>query len=230
MFSNRAAAGRDLAGVVKKLHLKGEVLVLGLPRGGVPVAFEVARALAAPLDVLCVRKIGMPGQPECAIGAVAVGNVLVRTDEASLISEAAFNGLAARECVELERRARAYRAGRPPLVLAGKQVILVDDGLATGTTMRAAVQSARQGGAASVTVAVPVASRYAASMCADEADQLCCLQTPRNFQAVGQFFADFSQTSDADVLELLREAASASGLRVNANARDAAAAPGSKVS
>ncbi len=207
VFADRAAAGRELAVALRKLHLRGRLLVLGLPRGGVPVAFEVARALRAPLDVLCVRKIGLPGQPEFAIGALAVGEVLLRTADASAISEAEFQALARRERIELERRAQAYRAGRAPLDLAGQQVILVDDGLATGTTMQAAVRSARHAQAASVTIAVPVASASALELLAEEADHICCLEAPSEFMAVGQFYRHFDQTDDAEVRELLQEAA-----------------------
>jgi len=207
VFANRAAAGRELADAVKRLHLRGDILVLALPRGGVPVAFEVARALGAPLDVLCVRKVGYPGQPEFAIGALAVGDVLVRAPEASTISGATFEELVRGERTELERRALAYRAGRPALDLAGKQAVLIDDGLATGASMLAAVRSARAAGAASLTIAVPVASPYALEMLEREADHLCCLQSPSEFTAVGEFYRHFGQVSDGEVRALLKKAA-----------------------
>ncbi len=209
MFANRAAAGRALASAVRRLGLRGPILVLGLPRGGVPVAYEVARALGAALDVLCVRKIGYPGQPEFAIGALAVGDVLVRTPEASTIDEATFDELVHRERAELERRALAYRGGLAALDLPGKHVILVDDGLATGTSMLAAVRSARAAGAASLTIAVPVAAPSAVEMLEPEVDRFCCLQAPPEFMAVGEFYRHFEQTSDMEVTELLGKASQA---------------------
>jgi predicted phosphoribosyltransferase len=202
VFADRSAAGRELAGAVLKLKLRPPVLVLGLPRGGVPVAYEVARALHAPLDVLVVRKIGMPGQPELAIGAIASGDVIVReADMAGL--DIPFEQIAKRERVELERREQAYRAGLPPLDLPGRAVVLVDDGLATGATMVAAVRAARKAGAASVVVAAPVASDSAVALVGAEADQLAILEIPPFLLSIGAWYANFEQIEDAEVCALL---------------------------
>ena len=175
----------------ENLRLRRPILVLGLPRGGVPVAYEVALALRAPLDVLVVRKIGMPGQPELAIGAVAAGGIIVR-EPGSVGHLAAldtrFEQLAQRELAELDRRERAYRAGLPPLDLRGQTVVLVDDGLATGATMVAAVRAARAAGAAFVIVAAPVASDEAAAVVGAEADQLAILQVPPLLFAIGAWY------------------------------------------
>ena len=207
-FRDRQSAGRELAQALCKLKLRGELLVLGLPRGGVPVAYEVARALGAPLDVLVVRKIGAPSQPELAIGAIASGGIVVREPEAVSylnIPETLFQRLLEHERVELERRERAYRAERPPLQLHERTVLLVDDGLATGTTMVAGVRAARAGGAASVLVAAPVASSEAVALLRPLADQMLVLQTPPYFLAVGEWYEHFDQTSDAEVQSLLEE-------------------------
>jgi len=207
-FRDRQSAGRELAQALRQLKLSGKLLVLGLPRGGVPVAYEVARALDAPLDVLVVRKIGAPTQPELAIGAIASGGIVVREPEAASyldIPETLFQRLLQRERVELERRERAYRAERPPLQLQERTVILVDDGLATGTTMLAGVRAARAGGAASVLVAAPVASREAVALVRPLANQMVVLQTPPYFFAVGEWYEHFEQTSDAEVQALLEE-------------------------
>jgi predicted phosphoribosyltransferase len=206
VFPDRSAAGRELAGAVLKLRLRLPVLVLGLPRGGVPVAYEVARALHAPLDVLVVRKIGMPGQPELAIGAIASGDVIVReADSASFMAglDMPFEQIAKRERVELERREQAYRAGLPPLDLRGRTVVLVDDGLATGATMVAAVRAARKAGAASVVVAAPVASDSAVALVGAEADQLAILEIPAFLLSIGAWYANFEQIEDAEVCTLL---------------------------
>lgn len=207
-FRDRQSAGRELAEALGKLKLSGELLVLGLPRGGVPVAYEVAQALDAPLDVLVVRKIGAPSQPELAIGAIASGGIVVHEPEAASyldIRERVFQRLVQQERVELERRERAYRGGRPPLQLQGRTVILVDDGLATGTTMLAAVRAARIGGAASVLVAAPVASNEAVALVRPAADQMLVLQTPPYFFAVGEWYEHFDQTSDEEVQALLKD-------------------------
>ena len=183
-FIDRTAAGRALAGAVQNLRLQRPILVLGLPRGGVPVAYEVALALRAPLDVLVVRKIGMPGQPELAIGAIASGGMIVREpDTAGHLAalDIRFEQLAQRELAELDRRERVYRAGLPPLDLRGQTVVLVDDGLATGATMLAAVRAARAAGAACVVVAAPIASDEAVALVGTEADQLAILQFRRCF-------------------------------------------------
>jgi len=205
-FSDRRSAGRELAHPLRAANLPTNLLVLGLPRGGVPVAYEVAQTLNAPLDVLIVRKIGAPFQPELAIGAIASGGIVVRDAEAADyldISDATFQRLLQRERVELERRESSYRHGRAPLQLQGKTVILVDDGLATGTTMVSAVRAARAAGAASVIVAAPVASTEAMALLRPEADQLVVLQVPPHFLAVGEWYQHFDQTGDEEVRELL---------------------------
>jgi len=209
IYADRAAAGIELAGEIVKRKLRGPVLVLGLPRGGVPVAYEVARALGAPLDVMVVRKIGMPGQPELAIGAIASGDVLVR--EPRLASEwmeraVRFEELVERERGELERREHAYRAGLPPLDLRNQTVVLVDDGVATGSTMLAAVRAARKAGAATVIVAAPVAAPEAADLLAAEADGVVILQVPAFLFAIGQWYERFEQLEDEEVQRLLKSA------------------------
>jgi len=206
VFPDRAAAGAALAREIQQRPLQKPVLVLALPRGGVPVAYEVARALDAPLDVMLVRKVGMPGQPELAIGAVASGDIVVheRTIEREIpdIGEA-FERIAAQERRELVRREQVYRAGLAPLLLAGKTVILVDDGLATGSTMLAAVHAARAGGAPAIVVAAPVASPQAAQLLAAEADGLVILQIPAMLFAIGEWYERFEQLEDAEVCQLL---------------------------
>ena len=182
------------------------MLVLGLPRGGVPVAHEIARALEAPLDVMLVRKVGMPGQPELAIGAVAAGGIVVhdRTLEREYPGiAAAFECVAAEERRELSRRERVYRAGLAPLFLEGKTVLLVDDGLATGSTMLAAVRAARAAGAGAVVVAVPVASAQAAALVGAEADELVILQIPAMLFAIGEWYERFEQLEDDEVCRIL---------------------------
>ena len=201
MFADRAVAGRELGRVLVKRKLEPPLLVLGLPRGGVPVAYEVARALHAPLDVMIVRKIGMPGQPELAIGAIASGNITVRGRGSDL--DLPFEQVARRERAELERRERSYRADRAPLQLQGKTVVLVDDGLATGATMIAAVRAARQAGAMRIVVAAPVASDEATQLLAQEADELVILETPPDLFAIGQWYENFTQVEDAEVCALL---------------------------
>lgn len=201
VFADRAVAGRELGRVLVKRKLEPPLLVLGLPRGGVPVAYEVARALHAPLDVMIVRKIGMPGQPELAIGAIASGNITVRGRGSDL--DLPFEQVARRERAELERRERSYRADRAPLQLQGKTVVLVDDGLATGATMIAAVRAARQAGAMRIVVAAPVASDEATQLLAQEADELVILETPPDLFAIGQWYENFTQVEDAEVCALL---------------------------
>jgi len=206
VFPDRAAAGGALAARMLQQHLTPPVLVLALPRGGVPVAYEIARALAAPLDVMLVRKVGMPGQPELAIGAVAAGDIVVH--ERSIGQEfpaiaADFERIAAQERRELRRREQVYRAGLGPLVLQGRTVLLVDDGLATGSTMLAAVRAARAGGAARIVVAAPVASPQAAELVGAEADQLIILQIPAILFAIGQWYECFEQLEDEEVCRLL---------------------------
>ena len=207
LFRDRVDAGEKLARALGALAGQN-VVVIGLPRGGVPVAAEVARALGAPLDVLIVRKLGHPRQPELAVGALAQGGFSVRNEGLMAgVSEADFARVLAREQRELERRADAYRGGRPPLDLKGKQAVLVDDGLATGATMRAAVAAAKGAGAARVIVAVPVAAREARELMESEADQVVCLAEPVGFTSVGAWYADFGQTTDAEVTALLATSA-----------------------
>jgi predicted phosphoribosyltransferase len=209
VFSNRAQAGRQLAEALVAHRPVPPLLVLGLPRGGVPVAFEVARRLSAPLDVLIVRKVGMPGQPELAIGAIASGGVRVhnRLLPPEVVEDATFRELAARELVELRRRERVYRGGTPPPQLRNVHAVLVDDGLATGATMLAAIEAARHGGARRVSVAVPVASREAGDLVRAVADEVVILLTPPWLGSIGEFYEDFTQVDDAEVIRLLNEAA-----------------------
>lgn len=204
-YANRRAAGAELGRAVAKAEPKAPRIVLGLPRGGVPVAYEVAQALHAPLDVMIVRKVGMPTQPELAIGAVASGGITVRDPPAAVlgITDEAFERLATHERAEVERREQDFRAGLPPLNLAGQCAILVDDGIATGATMLAALRAARKAGAASVVVAVPVASSEAAASLKAEADSTVILMIPRFLLAIGQFYDDFSQLTDEEVKTLL---------------------------
>lgn len=206
-FEDRESAGSDLAIAVAARKPRAPLLVLGLPRGGVPVAVPVARQLAAPLDVLVVRKIGMPGQPELAIGAVGPGGVAVRNQmlPRNLIDEKTFQRLAAQELDELQRRERTYRAGRPPLQLNDRQVVLVDDGIATGATMLAAIDAARAAGASSVMVAAPVASVEAAALMREAADDTVFLLVPPRLGSISEFYENFGQVGDAGVLHLLRE-------------------------
>jgi putative phosphoribosyl transferase len=206
IFPDRAAAGRALAQALQARTLKPPVLVLGLPRGGVPVAHEIAQALHAPLDVMLVRKVGMPGQPELAIGAIASGDIIVR--EPRLQREfphldAVFDGLVAQQKRELERRAQRWRPGMPPLDLKGKTVILVDDGLATGATMLAAARAARQAGAATVIAAAPVGSPTAIELLRPEADEVVILQAPKSLRAIGEWYECFGQLEDAEVSRIL---------------------------
>ena len=204
-FADRAEAGRALAGpVAAALAARpgADPVVLGLPRGGVVVAAPVAAALGAPLDVLVVRKLGLPGRPELAMGAIAaVGDSVetVRTPEvadAMGVDAAAFAAVRDRELTELARRTAAYRTGRPPVPVRGRTVVLVDDGLATGSTMRAALAALRGQQPARIVVAVPVASPRVAAELAAEVDELVCLSAPAGFRAVGQAYADFSATAD----------------------------------
>src|SRR5256712_12288357 len=209
-FPNRIEAGRILAENLEKYAGRDDVIVLGLPRGGVPVAFEVAHRLGAPLDVFTVRKLGVPGFEELAAGAIASGGVRVLNEDVMRSiphADEAIDAVTARETAELERREQIYREGRPPPELRDRIVILVDDGLATGATMRAAVKALRERAAAKIVVAVPVGPPDTCREIEQEADETICLSTPPFFQAVGQYYEDFSQTSDADVRELLSQAA-----------------------
>jgi putative phosphoribosyl transferase len=211
-FRDRFEAGRQLARRLEQYARRADVLVLGLPRGGVPVAFEVARALGAPLDVFLVRKLGAPGHEELAMGAVASGGVRVLNRDvvdALLVPERVIEELAAQELRELERRERTYRGDCPTPDVRDKTIILVDDGLATGSTMRAAAQAVRQQGPGRLVVAVPVAPPETCDALASELDEVVCLATPDPFYGVGLWYEDFSPTSDGQVRELLERARSA---------------------
>lgn len=211
-FRDRSEAGRVLASRLTAYAHRPDVLVLALPRGGVPVAFEVARELDAPLDVFLVRKLGMPGHEEYAIGAIASGGVRILNEEAIRtfgITDAEIEAITAEEQLELERRERRYRGTRPPPQIAGKTVILVDDGLATGSTMRAAVAALRQEHPARIVVAVPTAAPETCDELRDEVDEVICAMTPEPFYAVGLWYHDFGQTTDEEVRDLLEIAAHA---------------------
>lgn len=207
-FADRREAGTELAARLHAYKDRDDVVVLGLPRGGVPVAYEVARTLGAPLDVFLVRKLGVPGHRELAMGAIASGGVRILNDDvvgwyrvpASVIDEVTLE-----EQAELDRRERAYRDGREPMSLQGRIVLLIDDGLATGSTMKAAVQAVRAHAPARIVVAVPVGAPETCREFAAVADEIVCARTPEPFSAVGQWYRDFSQTSDAEVRALLHE-------------------------
>lgn len=206
-FANRTAAGQVLA---ERLlgRANSEALVLGLPRGGVPVAAQIARALNAPLDVMVVRKLGMPGHEEFAVGAIASGDISVLDEPLILqlrLDENALQAVIDNERRELARRETAYRGERATLDLHGRRVILVDDGIATGATMRAAIQAVRRLGAEHCTLAVPVAPPETLEALASEVDDLVCIATPENFRAVGQWYVEFGQTSDDEVNTCLAE-------------------------
>ncbi len=210
MFRDRAEAGQELAEQLKRRLGDEDVVVLGLPRGGVPVAFEVARALDAPLDVIVVRKLGVPYQPELAMGAIGEDGVRVLNHEVLALARVGEDEVAAverSERAELERRATRFRDSRPRASLVGRTAVVVDDGIATGSTARAACQVARAHGASRVILGVPVAPPSSLSVLAEVADEVVCLASPEPFYAVGQFYRDFSQTSDEDVVELLERAA-----------------------
>lgn len=205
-FKDRREAGKLLAAALKSYQGREDLLVMALPRGGVPVAFEVASALGAPLELLIVRKLGVPGHEELALGAIASGGVRALNQEiiAALgIRLAVVEAVAAREGLELARREELYRGSRPMLPVAGQVVVVIDDGIATGATMRAAVQALRQLGAASVIVATPTSSRDSAQMLRQEADEVICLATPEPYYAVGLWYEQFEQTSDDEVRRLL---------------------------
>jgi putative phosphoribosyl transferase len=207
-FANRRAAGVELASKLQQYAGRDDVVVLALPRGGVPVAFEVAGALDAALDIFLVRKLGLPGHPELAMGALASGGVRVLNEDVVRwygVPDRAIEAVAREEQAELERREREYRQGRPLVDLRGKTLILVDDGLATGSTMKAAVQAARQHEPDRVVVAVPVGAPSICEQLAGIADETVCARTPEPFSAVGQWYYDFSQTTDEEVRELLEE-------------------------
>jgi predicted phosphoribosyltransferase len=207
-YRDRRHAGLELARHLT--DVKGQdVVVLALPRGGVPVAFEVARALDAPLDVFVVRKLGLPGHPEFAMGAIASGGVRVLNDEVVRlyrIPEQAVEAIARDERHELERREREFRSQRPPLDVGGRTVVLIDDGLATGSTMKAAVEAVRSLRPTRIIVAVPVGSPDTCREFAAIADDIICARAPEHFAAVGQWYDDFRQTTDEEVRELLQAA------------------------
>lgn len=212
-FRDRTHAGRRLASALRRYADRPDVIVLALPRGGVPVGFEVARELHVPLDVFVVRKIGLPWHEELAMGAIASGGVRMLDEE--LIEQLGIAAddvarITARESAELERRERLYRGARPFPRLAGQTIILVDDGLATGASMRAAVAALRQEHPARIIVAVPVAAPPTCAAFREIADEIVCAETPEPFTAVGLWYDDFSQTSDAEVHELLALARDAS--------------------
>lgn len=208
-FQDRADAGIYLVEHLQKFANKPDTIVLGLPRGGVVVAYEVARGLGLPLDVFLVRKLGVPGYEELALGAIASGGVQVINQEvlrSIRIPQSQIQEIAAKETEELKRRERVYRLNRGPLVVKGKTVILVDDGLATGATMRAAVAALAKLGPRKIVIAVPVASREACEEFRKAVDEIVCGITPAQFRAVGAWYEDFSQTTDQEVIQLLREA------------------------
>jgi predicted phosphoribosyltransferase len=208
-FRDRKYAGRALARRLANLAGRTDVTVLALPRGGTPVAYEVAKALHAPLDVLVVRKLGVPWNPEFAMGAIASGGERLIDD--MLVRELGISArdveeVASNEAYELERRERVYRGGRPAPDLRGRTVILVDDGLATGSTMRVAVRAVRRQAPARVVVAAPVAAPEACELLRGEADEVVCAEMPSPFWGVGRWYLDFSQTSDEEVCRLLDDA------------------------
>lgn len=216
-FADRTEAGKMLGEALSDYAGKTDVVVLGLPRGGVPVAYEVAKALAAPLDLWLVRKLGVPGQEELAMGAMAGKDTRVLNQEIINllnIDQASLNATIVKEQAELERRNRLYRQGMPPPDIQGKTIILVDDGLATGATMRASIVSLRHAGAARIIVAVPVAAASASEKIRKEADEVVCLYMPEPFYGVGQWYDDFSQTTDEEVLALLDRATAEPGKTV----------------
>ena len=207
-FANRLGAGRRLAEALAAYAGRPDVVVLGLPRGGVPVAAEVARALGAPLDVFLVRKLGVPGHEELAMGAIASGGVRVLNEDVLdglRIPAAVVEDITDVEAAEMARRERAYRGGRPPLDVRNRVVIVVDDGLATGSTMRAAVAALRRLEPARIVVAVPTGARETCQMLREEADEVVCLMTPDPFHAVGLWYGDFRPTTDDQVRALLAE-------------------------
>jgi len=209
-FEDRPDAGRKLAERLRAYADRQDVLVLGMPRGGVPVAFEVAQALHAPLDVFLCRKLGVPLQEELAFGAIALGGVRVLDEqivEAAGLGRTEIDAITARERKELERREDVYRAGRAPLDVAGRTVIIVDDGIATGASMFASVRALRLLKPARIVVAVPVAPDSTCRRLGREVDELVCVHRPSSFYAIGQYYLDFKQLTDGEVVELLERAA-----------------------
>jgi putative phosphoribosyl transferase len=216
MFRNRQHAGELLAAQLSTYRSQPNALVLALPRGGVPVAAVLARELGLPLDVFPVRKLGAPGHPEYAMGAIAVNGLVVlhqRAIDSLRVSQSALDAVIAREHEELLRQECIYRDPRPPLIVAGKIIILVDDGLATGYTMLAAIRAAREQHPARIVVAVPLAPADTLDLLRPEADEVICVHIPRELFAIGQFYGDFSQTTDDEVRDALRELATGPAAR-----------------
>jgi putative phosphoribosyl transferase len=209
LFADRIEAGRLLAAALQGYRGGPDVIVLGLPRGGIPVAHRVAEELGVPLDVFLVRKLGVPGHEELAMGAIATGGVRVLSQQLIDhvgIPQEVIEEVTQREAQELVRRERVYRGERPPAEIAGRTVILIDDGLATGSTMRAAVAAVRKQGPRRMVVAVPVAAADTCEALRREVEEVVCLETPEPFFAVGMWYEDFTETSDAEVRELLERA------------------------
>lgn len=205
-FQDRCEAGKLLAGKLTRYADRQDVQVLALPRGGAPVAFEIALAIRAPLDIFVVRKLGVPGHEELAMGAVASGNVRTLQEnvvDAFHISSSMINEAATRELRELSRREQIYRSSRPPPEIRGRAIIIVDDGLATGASMRAAVSALKQQRPARTIIAVPVAAPEVCNELKNEVDEIICLKTPSSFCAVGNWYEDFSQVTDEEVRDLL---------------------------
>lgn len=205
-FRDRRDAGRALAAEVARFNGRGDVLVLALPRGGVPVGAEVARAIGAPLDIVLVRKLGVPGSEELAFGAIASGGFRVLNPDVvamARLSPADMDEVAARELRELARREHAYRGGRAPHSIAGKTVLLIDDGVATGASMRVALHAVKARGAAKVIVAVPVGAASTLDELAREADEVAAVLAPEDLHAIGEWYDDFGQLTDAEVCEEL---------------------------
>jgi putative phosphoribosyl transferase len=212
VFRNRREAGQVLASLLAAYRGRPDVVVLGLPRGGVPVAYEIATALHAPLDVMVVRKLGVPGHEELAMGAIASGGVQVVNEDVVRhlgLTPAILTSVAAIERQELARREQAYRGERPPVAVEGRTVILVDDGLATGSTMRAAVAALRRRHPARIIVAVPTAAPETCEELKQEVDEIACAMTPTPFYGVGEWYEEFGQTRDDEVRDLLERAAPA---------------------
>jgi putative phosphoribosyl transferase len=208
IYSNRTQAGKVLASKLSQFREQGNLAILGLPRGGIPVAYEVARQFEAPLDVFVVRKLGTPAHEELAMGAIATGGVTVLNDE--IIREFGVPGFLVdqeieREQIELARQEQSYRGGHPPLDVNERTVILVDDGMATGYTMKAAVKGLRERGPRSIVVAVPVAARESCEALRTEADAVVCASTPSPFLAVGEWYEDFAPVTDEQIRVLLAQ-------------------------
>jgi putative phosphoribosyl transferase len=205
-YKNRSQAGRELAEALQPYANRPDVLILALPRGGVPVAYEVAKALNIPLDLMLVRKLGLPGHEELAVGAIATGGIRVLNTEViegMAISEAQIERIAAAELQELRRREKTYRGERPNAEVQGHGVIVIDDGLATGATMQAAIAAIRQQRPAEILVAVPVAPKDTVALLRNQADAVICPATPEPFLGVGRWYEDFTQITDAEVRDLL---------------------------